>query len=250
MRRNLFILGLLLLISCVDSNAQSDLFPAEKDSIKMTPIFHATTVLEWNRKTLYIDPYHGAEYFERFKNADIIIITHAHGDHMDKKTLAKLDIKNTTLFAPQSVVDELGDYGFEKVISINNGEEKQAHGIFIAAIPMYNLPNDETARHKKGWGNGYVLTLGGKRLYFSGDTEDIPEMRTLENIDYAFVCMNLPYTMSVEAAASAVLDFKPKHVYPFHFRGAGGNFADVEQFKSIINAQNNTIDVRIRDWYK
>jgi L-ascorbate metabolism protein UlaG (beta-lactamase superfamily) len=103
--------------------------------------------------------------------------------------------------------------------------------------------------HEKGRGNGYVLTLGMERIYISGDTEDIPEMRTLKNIDVAFVCMNLPYTMTVESAASAVLDFKPKKVYPYHYRGSDGK-SDVDKFKTLVTEKNPDIKVLLLDWYK
>lgn len=114
----------------------------------------------------------------------------------------------------------------------------------IRAVPMYNLPDDDESRHPKGWGNGYILTLGEENIYFSGDTEDIPEMRELEDIDIAFVCMNLPYTMDVEQAASAVLDFQPAIVYPYHHRGQ-----DIREFRKLVNRDNERIEVRLRDWY-
>lgn len=113
---------------------------------------------------------------------------------------------------------------------------------------MNNLPETDDSRHPKGRGNGYVLNMGGQRLYISGDTEDIPEMRALQNIDVAFVCMNMPYTMTVEQAADAVLAFKPKVVYPFHYRGQGG-LSDVDHFKELVNKGNEGIDVRLRNWY-
>ncbi len=109
---------------------------------------------------------------------------------------------------------------------------------------MYNLTRERLRFHAKGRGNGYVLTVGGKRVYISGDTEDIPEMRKLEKIDVAFVCMNLPYTMTVQQAADAVRAFKPKVTYPYHHRGS-----DVAEFKRLVNAQPG-IDVRIREWYR
>ncbi len=109
---------------------------------------------------------------------------------------------------------------------------------------MYNLTADRLKFHDKGRGNGYVLTLGGKRVYLSGDTEDILEMRALKNIDVAFVCMNLPYTMTVDQAASAVREFKPKIVYPYHYRGS-----DLEKFKTAVGSDLG-VDVRIRDWYQ
>ena len=227
--------------------AQSDILPTPAGEIKMTPILHSTMVLEWQEFTFYIDPYGGADRFDGFGDADVVVITHAHGDHMNTETLAELDLKGSRLVAPASVVDKVNDIEFGAVSSLQNGDKLEGAGWSIEAVPMYNLPNDETARHKKGWGNGYILTIGGQRIYISGDTEDIPEMRELQNIDYAFVCMNLPYTMTVDAAADAVLDFKPKVVYPFHYRGQDG-FSDVDHFRQLVNV-NPDIEVRLRNWY-
>ncbi|GLR16402.1 MBL fold metallo-hydrolase [Portibacter lacus] len=229
-------------------NAQQDTIQTNNGNVILTPIFHATTVLEWNGKTIYMDPYGGADGFDRFQDADIICITHAHGDHFNKETLSGLNLSSTTVVLPQSVADELGDIKFKEMKILNNGEEISISGIKIKAFPMYNLPNDDTARHKKGWGNAYILTIGGKTFYFSGDTEDIPEMRNLEGIDFAFICMNLPYTMDVDVAADAVIEFSPAVVYPFHFRGKNG-FGDVEKFKQLVNAGNEAVEVRLRDWY-
>ena len=117
-------------------------------------------------------------------------------------------------------------------------------GINIEAMPMYNLPEAADAFHTKGRGNGYVLTIGGKRVYISGDTEDIPEMRALKNIDIAFVCMNLPYTMDVNQAALGVVAFKPKVVYPYHYRGQ-----DVNIFKKLVNEADKNIEVKLVNWY-
>src|SRR5699024_3116838 len=114
----------------------------------------------------------------------------------------------------------------------------------IHAIPMYNLPQSPDAYHPKGRGNGYVLTIGGKRIYIAGDTEDTPEMRSLKNIDVAFIPMNLPYTMSVEQAAEGVLAFKPKIVYPYHYKGS-----NIKKFKRLVNEKDADIEVRLRDWY-
>ena len=131
---------------------------------------------------------------------------------------------------------------------IPNGTSVKHQGIFITAVPMYNLPDDSTSRHKKGRGNGYLINLGGKILYISGDTEDIPEMSALTNIDVAFVCMNQPFTMTTDQAANAVLEFKPKIVYPYHYRGSQG-LSDTEAFKKAVNDVNKDIDVRLRNWY-
>jgi L-ascorbate metabolism protein UlaG (beta-lactamase superfamily) len=113
---------------------------------------------------------------------------------------------------------------------------------------MYNLPESPTAMHTKGRGNGYVLGIGGKLIYLSGDTQGIPEMRSLKNIDIAFICMNLPYTMDIKEAADAVLEFKPKIVYPYHYRGKDG-LSDINAFKALVEAGNKNIEVRLRTWY-
>jgi L-ascorbate metabolism protein UlaG (beta-lactamase superfamily) len=113
---------------------------------------------------------------------------------------------------------------------------------------MYNLPESPTAMHTRGRGNGYVLGIGGKLIYISGDTQGIPEMRSLKNIDVAFICMNLPYTMDIKEAADAVLAFKPRIVYPYHYRGQNG-LSDVNAFKSLVEAGDKNIEVRLRNWY-
>lgn len=228
--------------------AQSDQIKAKKGNITIHPVLHASMVLQWNGKTIYIDPYGGAARYKVFPSPDLVLITDIHGDHLNKKTLSKLDLSKATLVVPKAVKAKMGEIKGKKVATLANGKRMKAMGIRIKAIPMYNLPETAKTRHPKGRGNGYVLTMGGKRLYISGDTEDIKEMRALKRIDVAFVCMNLPYTMPVDKAASAVLDFKPAIVYPFHFRGKGG-FSDVNKFKQIVNKGNNKIEVRLREWY-
>ncbi len=229
--------------------AQTQRIPAEKDDIVITPILHATMVIQWNGLTIYMDPYGGAARFADLPAPDMVAITHVHGDHLNAATLDGLDLDNATLVAPQSVVDELGGILFRDTLLLKNGEKAEWHSIQMEAVPMYNLPETEDSRHPKGKGNGYVLTIGGKRIYISGDTEDILEMRQLKDIDVAFVCMNLPYTMDIKQAASAVLDFKPKVIYPFHYRGGGGKFSDVEEFKRMVNEKNENIEVRLIEWY-
>ena len=130
-----------------------------------------------------------------------------------------------------------------KLVILKNGETKEIHGVKITAVPMYNLTTERLKFHDEGRGNGYVVEMGGKRIYLSGDTEDIPEMRSLKNIDIAFVCMNLPYTMTEAQAASAVREFHPKVVYPYHYRGS-----DLEKFKTLVGTDVG-VEVRIRDWY-
>ena len=218
------------------------------DGIKIIPIEHATLILEWNNITVYIDPVGGKEAFNGQKTPDLILITDIHGDHLNVETLKALHTSKAKIMAPQAVADKIPEAFTPQIDVLNNGDSKQRFGITVEAIPMYNLREEAKKFHEKGRGNGYVLNMGGQRLYFSGDTEDIPEMRSLENIDKAFVCMNLPYTMTVESAADAVLAFTPKQVYPYHYRGRP-DVSDVSKFKALVNAGNPQIEVVQLDWY-
>lgn len=223
---------------------QPDKIETEDGTLTIQPIQHGTLVLSWNETTVYVDPTGGAEAFAGLNKPDIILITDIHGDHMNIETLSALETESALIIAPKAVTEQLPEpVGKEKVV-LANGKTTEQADIAIKAIPMYNLPESSDSRHPKGRGNGYVLTLGGKNIYISGDTEDIPEMRSLENIDVAFVCMNLPYTMDINQAASAVLEFKPDIIYPYHYRGQ-----DTEAFKKLVNKKNADIEVLLRNWY-
>ncbi len=223
-------------------------YEIKKNNLKITPISHATAVISFDKEVIYLDPTGGATAFSKFEKPTYILITDIHGDHFDAKTLNELDLSNTTIIAPRAVTDKFQNSKAEELIVINNDEQKAFKNFSVEAIPMYNLREDALKFHTKGRGNGYVLTINKERIYFSGDTEDIPEMRNLKNIDKAFVCMNLPYTMTVENAADAVLAFKPKEVFPYHYRGTGG-LSDVEKFKQIVTEKNKAIKVVQLDWY-
>ena len=211
------------------------------------PIVHASLVLKSGAKIIYADPNGGAGNYVGIGEPDIILVTDIHGDHFDTATLAAVSTPNTILVIPQAVADKMPAYK-GKLVVLKNGDNTVQAGIAIRAIPMYNLPESPTAMHTKGRGNGYILTIGGKQVYLSGDTQGIPEMRSLTGIDVAFVCMNLPYTMDIHEAADAVLAFKPKIVYPYHYRGQGG-LSDVNAFKGLVEAGNKGIEVRLRNWY-
>jgi len=214
--------------------------------LTIQPITHATLVLTYNKKNIYIDPTGGADAFKGLLGTpDLILITDIHGDHLDTATIQAINTADAILVVPQAVAEKLpATIDKQKVVILKNGDKTMQQNISIAAIPMYNLPEAPDAFHTKGRGNGYILNIGGKNIYISGDTEDIPEMRALKNIDIAFVCMNLPYTMDVRQAAQGVLAFKPKIVYPYHYRGQ-----DVNTFKTLVNAENKNIEVRLRNWY-
>ncbi|WP_375436390.1 MBL fold metallo-hydrolase [uncultured Hymenobacter sp.] len=226
----------------------ADQIATKKGSLTVQPITHGSVVLTWNGKTIYVDPYGGAESYAGLAAPDVILITDIHGDHMDLKTLAGLSVDKALVVVPKAVAEKLPAAYKTQVRILNNGQQLDTLGMTVSAIPMYNLPEAADAPHTKGRGNGYVLGLGGKNVYLSGDTEDIAEMRALKGIDVAFVCMNLPYTMDVNQAAQAVLAFKPGIVYPYHYRGQNG-LSDVDSFKKTVNTANKKIDVRLRNWY-
>ncbi len=221
---------------------------AKNEGFIINPVEHASMVLNWDGTIIYVDPVGGKEMFSKYTEPDLALVTHIHGDHLDVPTLESIVIDKTQLIAPKTVFDKLPESLQNKTKVLNNGEKTSGFEIGIEAIPMYNLRPEALKFHEKGQGNGYVLEKNGKRIYISGDTEDIPEMRNLKNIDIAFVCMNLPYTMTVEKAAEAVLAFKPKTVYPYHYRGTEG-LSDVAKFKALIEAGNPNIKVTQLDWY-
>lgn len=217
------------------------------DSVQVIPISHASLILQWGDKVIYADPTGGAKAYEGKPKADVILITDIHGDHLHPETVEAV-LGGAVLIVPQAVKEMLPENLAGRSRVISNGESADESGFNISAIPMYNLPEASDNRHLKGRGNGYIIEKGGKRVYIAGDTAGIPEMRTLKNIDIAFVPMNLPFTMGVDEAASAVLDFKPKQVYPFHYRGQDG-LADVNKFKELVNQGDPGIEVVLLNWY-
>lgn len=240
--------ALLFVLITVVGKAQLEKPDREKvkgGNLTIQPITHATLVLSYNNSNIYVDPTGGDSAFKGLAAPNIILVTDIHGDHFDQKTIDAINTNKTIIIVPQAVADKLPS-GMDKqrIVVLKNGGTTTQAGISISAIPMYNIPEAPEAFHLKGRGNGYILKIGGKSIYISGDTEDIPEMRALKNIDIAFVCMNLPYTMDVNQAAAGVLAFKPKVVYPYHYRGQ-----DVNTFKTLVNAGDKNIEVRLKNWY-
>jgi L-ascorbate metabolism protein UlaG (beta-lactamase superfamily) len=244
------LLSLILLLTLSATNAQRatpDELQTSAGTVTIQPVMHASLVLTTGGKTIYVDPSGGDGLFSGLAPADFILITDIHGDHYDSATFAALRKPTTIAIVPQVVADKIANKS--NLLVIGNGQTDVIDGgISISAIPMYNIPESPTAMHTRGRGNGYVLTIGGKKIYISGDTQGIPEMRALKGIDVAFVCMNLPYTMDVPEAADAVLAFKPAVVYPYHYRGKGG-FSDVNKFKELVEKKSKKIEVRLRNWY-
>lgn len=243
MKKPLYILYIFCLLLFACSENKND-----EDQIKIIPISHSTLIIEYENEVIYIDPVGDENTFKDQKSPTLVLITDIHSDHLSIETLLNTVKPETKIISPNAVVKKIDRTIERKIISLNNNESTVISKIKVEAIPMYHLREEAKAFHPKGRGNGYVLTLGKKRIYISGDTEDIPEMRTLKDIDIAFVCMNLPWTMSVEKAADAVLDFQPKEVYPYHYKGTNG-ISDIKQFKALIHKENNTIKVHLKDWY-
>ncbi|MBO6606602.1 MBL fold metallo-hydrolase [Psychroserpens sp.] len=220
-----------------------------QDKLQIHPISHATMVLETGETKIFIDPTGGARAFSEFGSPDIVLITDVHGDHFNLNTLSSLNLSKATVIAPKAVADKYpDDLEIGTKVILNNGDAIDLKGYTFKAVPMYNLREEALKFHTKGRGNGYILTINEERIYISGDTEDIPEMRALKDIDKAFVCMNLPWTMTVEHAADAVLEFKPKEVFPYHYRGKAG-MSDTKAFKSLVHAENPDIKVTQLNWY-
>jgi L-ascorbate metabolism protein UlaG (beta-lactamase superfamily) len=222
--------------------------PLPQEEVKVIPISHATAVLDWGGTIIYIDPVGGPEAFRPYPAPDLILVTDIHGDHFSPETLEALDTRKAALILPAAVAEKLPEALAPRTDVLNNGDRSEFRGIAVTAVPMYNLREEALAFHVRGRGNGYVLEKNGTRIYFSGDTEDIPEMRALKDIDKAFVCMNLPYTMTVEQAADAVLEFAPSEIYPYHYRGRP-EVSDVARFAKLVQEGNPAIRVVQLDWY-
>jgi len=213
---------------------------------EIIPIYHASLILDWG-KIIYVDPAWDIDLYKDNPPPDLVLITDIHFDHLNVDVLKNLK-GEFLIIAPKAVYDELTDDLKQKTKILNNGEETNFEDFKILALPMYNLTPERLEFHPKGRGNGYLIEKENFRVYIAGDTEDIPEMRNLKNIDIAFLPMNLPWTMSVEQAVSAVLEFKPKKVYPYHYRGEKG-FSDINKFKELVEKENKNIEIILANWY-
>jgi L-ascorbate metabolism protein UlaG (beta-lactamase superfamily) len=219
--------------------------PATGGNIYITPLKHASFQIEHNNRFIQVDPVSSNNNAQAVM-ADIVLVTDIHGDHMDAKAINQLRKPEGRVVAPAAVAKALGT-NVSDVTIIGNGQTRTDYGITIEAVPMYNLVRGPSAGqlfHDKGRGNGYVLTIGGKRIYIAGDTECVPEMKALKNIDAAFVPMNLPYTMTPAEAADCVKAFAPKIVYPYHYNQA----TNAQEFAAALKGTPG-IEVRSVEWY-
>lgn len=224
----------------------SDMLKTQDGELKITPVNHAGVMLQLGNQTIYVDP---VGNYSQLPKADLILITDIHGDHMNANTVNSLKKSTTMTIAPPEVAKTITD---AKVLANGANEMIKVAGkdVKVEAIPMYNMVRGPSAGqfyHTKGRGDGFVLTFGDKRVYIAGDTECTPEMKALKNIDVAFLPMNLPYTMTPQEAADCAKAFRPKVVYPYHYRDNDPS-TDPQQFADALKGEKG-IEVRLRNWY-
>jgi L-ascorbate metabolism protein UlaG (beta-lactamase superfamily) len=218
----------------------TDHFSTKRGELSVVPLEHASVLFELAGEEVYVDPTASAVADPGLPKADIVFITDIHPDHLDPAGLDKVRKPGTQVVGPQAVADKT-----HVDVVMQNGDTKQIGDVVATAVPMYNLKRGPSAGklyHDKGRGNGYEIDFGGTRVYLSGDTECTPEMRLLEKIDVAFVCMNLPYTMPPAEAAECVGAFKPKILFPYHYRGS-----DLGVLDAALAGKG--IEIRKREWY-
>lgn len=218
---------------------KEDVIETSAGPLALRFIGHGSLVFGFAGKTIYVDPYGKVGDYAALPKADLVLITHEHGDHLDPAALSAVAGPDTPLIASEVVREKLG-----RGTALQNGETTEVLGIPIAAVPAYNIKHHRDTGepfHPKGRGNGYVLTFGDVRVYVAGDTEDIPEMAALAGVDVAFVPMNLPYTMTPEMAAAAARSLRPKKaLYPYHY-------GDTDPARLAELLAGSGIEVRVRE---
>jgi len=239
MKKGLGII-LLMIAAMAQSFAQTNKF--ESDVIKtslgkltITFIGHASLVFDFKGIIIHVDPWTKLADYVTQPKADIILITHNHPDHLDVKAIETVSKKTTKI-----ILNGASFTSLKKGVVMKNGEKKTIDGITIEAVPAYNATPGRDMYHPKGRDNGYILTFGDKRIYIAGDTENIPEMTSLKNIDIAFLPMNSPYTMTPAQVADAVHKFNPKVLYPYHF-----GETDVTALTKLLSSDKK-VEVRLR----
>jgi sugar lactone lactonase YvrE/L-ascorbate metabolism protein UlaG (beta-lactamase superfamily) len=223
--------------SSAESKFEQDIIKTSAGDLKITFIGHATLMFTFGSKTIHVDPVSREADYTDMPKADLILVTHEHGDHLDTNAIKMLRKEGTQIVLTKACTEKI------EGIVMSNGDVKTVDGLKIEAVPAYNIVHERSAGnpfHPKGRGNGYIITFGDKRVYIAGDTENTPEMKQLKNIDIAFLPMNLPYTMTPEMVADAAKAFKPKILYPYHYSQTDPNKL-VELLKDTKG-----IEVRIR----
>jgi len=218
---------------------EKDIVKTSGGDLEITFIGHGSLMLAYGGRIIHVDPVAAEADYKTLPKADLIVITHDHYDHLDAAAVAALMKPGTEVVAAAPCEGKLAGAVF-----MNNGQSRKTMGIAIEAVPAYNIVHMRAPGHPfhpRGEGNGYVLTFGDKRVYVAGDTENIPEMAKLKDIDAAFLPMNLPYTMTPEMAADAALKFRPKVLYPYHYGDT-----DVAKLGVLLKNEKG-IEVRVRE---
>jgi L-ascorbate metabolism protein UlaG (beta-lactamase superfamily) len=217
---------------------ETDVIPTSSGDLKITFLGHASLRLTFGGKEIYIDPFSRLADYSKLPKADLILITHEHGDHLDPNAVAAVRTAKTVMVLTAACAQQITGG-----IVMKNCDKQTVGGISVEAVPAYNLVHKrENGQpfHPQGQGNGYILTFGDKRVYIAGDTENVPEMKSLRNIDCAFLPMNIPYTMTPEMVADGAKAFRPRIVYPYHYGDT-----DVSKLESLLSAEKG-IAVRVR----
>jgi len=233
------ILSIWTLSSFADERYETDVVKTEAGDLEITFLGHGTLMMAFDEKIIHIDPFSRLADYSELPDADLILITHHHGDHLDLEALKHIRTDETVLIVTEKCAEKV-----EGGIVLKNGDVKSIKGLIIEAVPAYNLVHkrdDGEFFHPKGEGNGYVVTFAEKRVYIAGDTENTPEMKSLDGIDIAFLPMNLPYTMTPEMVADAVVVFKPRVVYPYHYGDT-----DPAEIVELLK-DHDEIEVRVRE---
>jgi L-ascorbate metabolism protein UlaG (beta-lactamase superfamily) len=220
------------------NNPASDKISTSAGDVEMYFIGHGSLMLKLNSFVIYIDPVSSSGNYDNLPEADLILVTHEHYDHLDASLIEKLRKPETVLIGNQNSADKV-----KWAQTMKAGDKKVVKNITVEAVPAYNIVNMRAPGspfHPKGTGNGYILTIGDKKFYIAGDTENTPEMKALKDIDVAFLPMNLPYTMTPEMVADAARAFKPKILYPYHY-------GDTNAEELVKLLKDTDITVRIRD---
>ena len=224
---------------CAQQEFETDTVKTSKGDLTITFIGHGTLMFTFDGKVIHVDPWSRLADYSKLPKADIIFVTHEHGDHLDSSVIKQISTEKTSLVYTAMCSEKV-----EGGIVMKNGDTKTVQSLKIEGVPAYNIVHKRDSGvpfHPKGDGNGYIITFGDKRVYVAGDTENTKEMKALKEIDIAFLPMNLPYTMTPEMVADAARAFRPKILYPYHF-----GETDTSKLVELLKGEKD-IDVRIRD---
>ncbi len=217
---------------------ERDVIPTSGGDLAITFIGHGSLMFTYGSRTIHVDPYGSQADYSALPKADVILITHEHGDHLDAAAIGRIRVPGTRV-----ILNEAAAKKIEGGTVMKNGDRLDIAGIAIEAVPAYNIVHkrpDGSPFHPKGIGNGYVLTFGDCRVYVAGDTESIPEMKNLKNVTVAFLPVNLPYTMTLDMAAESARTIRPKILYPYHYGDT-----DIARLPELLKGEKG-IEVRIR----